>query len=86
MNNYRKPLYRIEFDRWIAGVCAGIAYSLRIPVMLIRIFYTFFIIIFIYENSWVKYISYAIILFYILAWNFSPTLYDEPKDYKYRTS
>ncbi len=84
MSKDRKPFARIMRDRWIAGVCAGIAYSFKIPVILVRM--VFILFVFILTDHWVKYIGYTLFLFYFLSWFFAPILDNELRDYKRRTS
>lgn len=84
MSKDRKPFARIMHDRWVAGICAGIAYSLKIPVVLVRVVFILFVLIL--TDYWVKYIGCTLFSFYLLSWFFAPTLDYEPRDYRKRTS
>jgi|GEM_PF-394804 phage shock protein PspC (stress-responsive transcriptional regulator) len=66
----RRKLRRVTDEEWIAGVCAGVAYKLGIPVWTVRL-------------AWVLCsIFYGVgLLPYLLLWIFLPEWVNTPGDF-----
>jgi len=80
----RRPFRRIDKDRWIGGVCSGIAYAYVLPVTGVRIFFVLFV--FILTNPYTEYVGQILFWVYILAWLFGRDWNQDPEDYTERTS
>lgn len=80
----RKEFKKVEEHGWFGGVCGGIAYSLAIPVLWIRI--SFFLIVFFLTNPFFDYVGQFLFWFYLLAWAFAPDWDTDPNDYEERTA
>ncbi len=61
----------IQKDKWVGGVCSGLAYYLGIQTWIVRL--VTFILVFGYGFS---------IWCYLLVWMFAPKWENDPSDYK----
>lgn len=68
-------LRRVEGFQWIGGVCAGIAYYLKVQTWLIRMVWVLVTLLGDYN------IGISIVV-YLLLWIFMPVWEDTPKDYQ----
>jgi phage shock protein PspC (stress-responsive transcriptional regulator) len=64
-----RRLARMSDEKWVGGVCAGIAYSLGIPTWIVRLI-TFLVIM------------RGLLIVYIILWIFMPRWKQTPEDYK----
>ena len=66
-----RKLRKVKGKKWVAGVCAGVAYWLGIPTWLARLVWT----------SLVIFAGFGLLL-YVLLWIFMPVWPATPPDYE----
>lgn len=82
----RKPFKKVTRHphSWIAGVCGGLAYSLGIPVLYVRI--GAIVALCIFTNGFFDYLGSFVFWGYIIAWIFAPRWAEDPADFEKRTT
>lgn len=70
-----KTLAKIQQDKWLGGVCSGVAYMLGVPTWLVRMGWTL-----------AAFLTCGVpLLAYLLLWVFMPRWHIDPSDYSART-